>query len=409
MLWEGTKMFRVLLSLIGALLIGGLPASPVEAASLYPVKTAWEAHLATGGAVTLALSATARKGGTVDLALNGLTPRQSMKVTFFAGTCAKPGATIINLANLSSANPSYYGGYRLTATAFGLLTARLKKGSLSVRIGSAQRCGTFAKPVNCQARAMSAPFVWKLALLLYPNTAVTYRALDGSSVSLTSAMTPDEIGVVQSAAQNMATLASQWSDGAVQLEVSVLPIDHPLTALTKRDANPAVNSYAIAQTDITADLRALAPDGTYDSLIAVWKPWNEQGQAVPTDYWGLGTGPSADSDNSTFATLILGNAAVWGQPGLNGEVMMHEWLHGIVDYYHAMTGQAIPSPDDRAADGYEPLTIAAGGSQARFDHDILTAQVVNQATGEALGGITAAMWGSGSPRLRSSACYPHSY
>jgi len=405
-------MRRMLLSLMGVFLIGALGAGQAAAAvpvKLSPVKTAWEAHLATGGSVVLALSTNAKIGGTVDLELIGLSPQKPMKVTFFAGTCAKPGVRITTLSTLTSSTTSWYGGYRLNTQTFALLTNRLKKGTMSVTIGSAARCGTFARPVNCAPQATSAPFVWKLALLVYPNATITYKALDGTPVSVTTAMTPDELNVVQTSATGMEALANQWSDGQVQLQVSMIVVDHPLTSLSLHTANTTANYYAITPADVAPDLRALTPDGAYDSIITVWKPWNEQGQAVPTDYWGLGIGTDTASNGSTFATLILGNAAAWGQPGLNAEVLMHEWMHGVVYYYDAMTGRKLPSPDDRATDGYEPITVAAGGSQARFIHDIMTAQVTDQVTGQALGGITPAIWGSGSPLTRPGICYLRSY
>jgi hypothetical protein len=395
--------------LVAFLLLNVLGVGPMDAVTLRPVKTAWEAQLATGGNVILALSTNARSGGTFDLELSGLTPKQTMKVTFFAGTCAKRGKLVTTLAPLTSNDPEYYGGYRLNTRTFSLFTSALKKGSLSVTIGSSQRCGTFAKPVNCLARATAAPFTWKMAIIVYPSATVTYDQLDGTPVSVTTQMTPDELNVVQTSATGMEALANQWSGGELQLQVDVLVMDHPLTSLTLHTANATANYYFITTADVESDLRAQAPDGDYDSIITVWKPWNEQGQAVPTDYWGEGSGTNTASDGSTFATVILGNAAAWGQPGLNSEVLMHEWIHGIVDYYDAMTGLTLPSPDDRAADGYEPLTIAAGGSQARFDGDLLTGQIVNQVTGVPIGGITPAIWGSGSPRTRPGICYLRSH
>ena len=76
---------------------------------------------------------------------------------------------------------------------------------------------------------------------------------------------------------------------------------------------------------------------------------------------------------------------------------MHEWLHGVVLYFTSSGFRNIPDPDTSVQHGY-----TTGGASQVWLSDLMTGRVPDGTGGTV--GLTQAIWDSGTPITRCTAC-----
>lgn len=140
-------------------------------------------------------------------------------------------------------------------------------------------------------------------------------------------------------------LVAELTDGRVHLSVDVRDPGQPLTTLSEI----GTRSYWPSPEDVSSALNEFAPAGSYDSIFVLWPQHDSQKDSrIPCMGWGLGMGPGARSNGCTYA--VVANAPSWmWQREAAGEVWLHEWLHGVCQFYQSR-GYDMP---ERDADGAE--------------------------------------------------------
>jgi hypothetical protein len=371
-----------------------LPVSATAAASLpFSAKWAtrlWQTEIGTAGSAIIAREPSG--WGQAWVFLSGLRPSTHYYMAVRGGTCGALG-TVIAYDGTPQTDSTGTLNWDLNALTPAQMRTIQNAVHVSIVVGSTRRCATFPAPAtSCAARASPAP--WKDLILVYPETAITYRAADGTDTSLAAAFTSAELDQLQSDAAAMPALASAWSGGATSLRVTVTVVDHALRSVSPQGTG---GGYAVTENDIRTDLNAFAPIGRYDNVTVVWKA--STGASTEMPLWGWGTAGSCVSVhvNSTgFTTLAVTDVAA----PITGE-LLHLWLETAAGYYSHFG--FLPMPDVNAIDNraytYDPVN-----GWASFYQAFMTGSVVD-AQGKPLGGITKAMWASGTPTTRPVGCY----
>jgi len=230
------------------------------------------------------------------------------------------------------------------------------------------------------------PQTWKMLVLVYRTAGLTYT-VNGVSQEFTSSITDTELRAAMSAVADMPRTVQAWSGGAAAVTYTVQQVPHALTALT-----PYADGYWVSPDNVHADLDIYAPDGTYDSVVVIWKSWNERGQTVPIPGWGMTLRAGPWANGAGYTTIYIPPATWWWSGTTPSEVFVHEWMHQVVHFYRAYGYPTIPSPDDAGTYGY---TADSSGVWGRWLSDLMTGRVVDS-TGAKLG-IPSATWSLGKP------------
>jgi hypothetical protein len=225
-----------------------------------------------------------------------------------------------------------------------------------------------------------------MLVLVYRTADLTYTA-DGVTQRFTSSITDGELRAALAAVANMPPTVRTWSGGAAAVAYEVQQVPHPMTTLT-----PYAGGYWVSPDNVHADIDTYAPDGTYDSILVLWKSWNERGQTVPVPGWGMTLRPGPWANGAGYTTVFIPPASWWWNGSTPSEVFIHEWMHQAVHFYRAHGHPSIPSPDDAPQYGY---TTDASGAWGRWLSDLMTGRVVDS-TGAKLG-ISPAIWSLGKP------------
>jgi hypothetical protein len=229
---------------------------------------------------------------------------------------------------------------------------------------------------------------WKMLILVYRNIDTDYVDIDGQTKHLTATMPQQE-------AQNMVqSFLNQphrgnvydFSDHLAELEANVLYVDRALTNL-----EPIANGFWPSPAVTQPELDQYAPDGLYDSVIVFWQASHPTtGQSIPTYGWGLGYWPGDYANGMTYASVFNLNW-VWTNDTCEGEVFLHEWLHGVTGFYMSL-GFPFPYEDLHGAEeaGY---TVDANGCWKPWLRDYMRGLVYENGQPKAL---VPATWHSGS-------------
>ncbi|MEX2546373.1 MAG: hypothetical protein WD830_01130 [Chloroflexota bacterium] len=152
-------------------------------------------------------------------------------------------------------------------------------------------------------------------------------------------------------------------------------------------------AYWVGPWDVAADLALYAPPLTYDSVVVLWQPWDED-DYVQSWGWGLGLAAGPYSNGLAYATITAPPPdATWWVTSMPfpGEVYLHEWLHGVIDY-HTAHGAQLPDLHGNATYGY----VDEGGSWRRWYSDLMQQHLRDPLSG-AWVGINYRVWKAGTP------------
>lgn len=229
---------------------------------------------------------------------------------------------------------------------------------------------------------------WKMLILVYRNIDADYIDLDGHSKHLTATMpASDATNMVQDFLnQPHRGNVYQYSDNLAELEARVQYIDRALNTLT-----PIGNGFWPSPDDTRQELNQYAPPGLYDSVIVFWQASHPTtGQSIPSYGWGLGYWPGDYANGMTYAT-VFNISWVWPSDVCEGEVFLHEWLHGVTGFYMSL-GFPFPYEDLHGAEeaGY---TVDANGCWKPWLRDYMRGLVYENGQPKAL---VPATWHSGS-------------
>lgn len=228
---------------------------------------------------------------------------------------------------------------------------------------------------------------WKVLVLVYRQTNLEFVDASGQTRHLGATMSAATESLMVGAVESMPKLVSQWSSGIAAQQMTVVRPMAPVTRLTALGGG----AYWLAPEDIAADIAAYAPARSYDSIMVIWQPWDAD-DYVSSVGWGLAWPAGPASNGSSYATLTVPpvgcNVWVSTQPH-PGEPFVHEWLHGVIDYY-AAHGSDTPALHDDAQYGYTDQ----GGTWSRWYGDLMQRHVVDPRNGGDVG-IGYLDWRSG--------------
>jgi hypothetical protein len=233
---------------------------------------------------------------------------------------------------------------------------------------------------------------WKVLVLVYRQTNLDFVDASGQTRHLGATMSAATESLMVGAVQTMPKLTHEWSSGVAAQQMTVVRPPTPLTRLTALGGG----EYWLAPEDIAADIALYAPTSAYDSIMVVWQPWDTD-DYVPSAGWGLSWPAGAASNGAAYATVTVppsgDNYWITGQ-AYPGEPFMHEWLHGVIDYYTSQ-GSNTPALHANAAYGYTDHA----GSFAGWYGDLMRQHVKDPLTGDYVG-ISSLDWQSGTWRVK---------
>ena len=253
------------------------------------------------------------------------------------------------------------------------------------------------------AEAVTAGPAWKIEVLIYPYTDITYTAA-GVSHRLVGSLMPDEMtNIKTSMGAFVDTDVPALSSGKQHPKLTVKTVNKPLDATSLiPDGN---GGWTPAPWTTRSD-----QDPGYDSYIAFWQSYGWDWGTSATDNighyggltWPLGTAP-------TFSEITLSQLNYGGH-----NVIKHEWGHAITSYYDA-TGAA-PKPmvdihmpeasvNCKTGKGYvildetasNPIPNSIFNNNSGFTHDYYSGLTAQASNPRHCIGITPTAWASGGP------------
>ena len=229
--------------------------------------------------------------------------------------------------------------------------------------------------------------VWKALLIVYRELDVSLRQGRWRKRRFHHVATSEDIIDATQSFRAFPNLVAELTSGAAQIEENVVEINAPLRSLTKE----AGDFFWPSPDDTRRDLDQLAPPGCYRSIFIFWPQSDSQSRtSIPCRGWGLGMGASHWSNDATYA--VVGNAPSWAWcREAPGEVWLHEWLHGVCDYF-AKQGHAMPKPDADGAEIHGYVRSQTAGWTGYY-RDLLTGNVAENGR---LVGIPRHAWGAAS-------------
>ena len=172
---------------------------------------------------------------------------------------------------------------------------------------------------------------WKVLVLIYKNIDTDYVDIDNITKHLTASMPLQDQNNMRTSFLNLPnkSVVYDYSDHTAEMYAHIVFVERPLT-----DLEPIGTGYWPSPAVTQPELDQYAPDGTFDSVIVFWQASHPNtGQSIPIISWGLGYWPGSYANGMTYAT-VLNISYVW--PGDDGEVFLHEWLHGVESFYTSL-------------------------------------------------------------------------
>jgi hypothetical protein len=179
---------------------------------------------------------------------------------------------------------------------------------------------------------------WNMLAFVYKNIDADYVDTTGVPKHLTATMP-------QSDAVNMVAdfmrvpqggIACKYSDTYGEVLSQIVFISRPITHVSYVWAPDPSRGYWVSPDDVRPELNQYAPPGAFDSIEIFWQASDPQtSQSIPSAGWGWGMGPSASANGSTYAT-VFNLSWWWTLDPCNGEVFLHEWLHGVTGFYMSL-------------------------------------------------------------------------
>jgi hypothetical protein len=212
--------------------------------------------------------------------------------------------------------------------------------------------------------------IWRSLLLVYDAMDVLIRNREGSSHRFIHSLPDPEVRDGVSSFQEFPKLVEKLTSRRASVRYKIFRVERCLTSLTQLGEG----MYWPSPTDVREEIDRLAAAGSFDSLFVLWPQNNLQGgTSVQSAGWGLGMGPSAWSNNATYATVGNTEPWIWRIP-IVGEVWLHEWLHGVCAYF-AARGYLMPDGDADGG-GRHGYTQSPVSGWTDYYRDLMTGKVL---------------------------------
>jgi hypothetical protein len=231
------------------------------------------------------------------------------------------------------------------------------------------------------------PSHWRILCLVFDRIDAGYRDCSGKVQRFSFSLPPEGIQKAEWSLSHLPLLARECSCGLVEISYDVRHMSRPLTSLTAMGGP----NYWPSPSDVRPELKKYAP--SYDSVFVFW-PQNDlaRGCQVPSGGWGLAIGPGHVPGGATYCSIANAPSYCWEVPRA-GEVWLHEWLHGICDFYES---KGFPMPlhnaDGGGSHGYTQSPVTGW---CRYYRDLMTGRVPEDGR---MTGITPEAWLSGTIR-----------
>jgi hypothetical protein len=249
----------------------------------------------------------------------------------------------------------------------------------------AREIGNF--PSTSKPNLLTEKPIWKALLLVYRHTDADYMDSNGVPSHLTTTMPETESIKALWSFRQYPSIAYDYSNNQAVVLYDIVYVDRPIDSLTSLGSN----GYWVSPSDTQTELDQYAPPGTYDSIFVFWPQSDSNtGQQIPSFGWGWAILATEWSNGATYATVANAPDWMWELPTV-GEVWLHEWLHGVCDFY---TGRGYLMPqgnaDGGSSHGYQWSSTTGWASYYR---DLMTGNVLENDT---YTGIYSDAWQSGS-------------
>ena len=236
-------------------------------------------------------------------------------------------------------------------------------------------------------RQKGGPVPWRVLCLAFGDIDVEFPNEHGGLRPFKYSMRPEETAKALWSFRQFPPLAKECSRGMARISYHIEPIERPLTSLTPAGCAASWPSPADVRPELLRYARA------YDSVFVLW-PQNDiaTGVQIPSPGWGLAIGPGHIPGGATYCTIANAPDYCWDVP-LAGEVWLHEWLHGVCDFYESK-GFRMPehNADGGGSHGYSQSPATGWGCYYR---DLMTGRVAENGR---MTGITPEAWLSGTIR-----------
>jgi hypothetical protein len=147
---------------------------------------------------------------------------------------------------------------------------------------------------------------WKSLLLVYRRIDVRFQVSWWRRRSFVHELPEVEIADALRSFKAFPPLAAELSNGEALVTYETVFIGDPIRSVTL-DVD---YGYCLSPDDIRNELDTYAPAGKYDSVFVFWPQQDlTSGTQIPSRGWGFGAGPSAFTNEATFA--VVGNAPSW--------------------------------------------------------------------------------------------------
>jgi len=255
------------------------------------------------------------------------------------------------------------------------------------------------------AHAAGANPAWKIEVILYKNTDVTYTDAAGASHHFVGSLVPAEVSrAISDATQFVNTDIPALSSGNQRPSLSVKTIDTALSNL-----GPDVDGGWTPNPSTTASDQ----DPGFDSYIVLWQSFGWDFTAAHSDNiahdggltWPMGSAP-------TFSSIPVPYMGTDTNPQRN--TLKHEWGHAILGYYDAVGAAPKPAVDNHhpetsvnchTGQGYvlvdeNDLNLVPNSifnDTSGFTHDYYSGSTANAGDPTQCLGIGPATWATGGP------------
>jgi hypothetical protein len=227
---------------------------------------------------------------------------------------------------------------------------------------------------------------WHVLLIVIPNTAVTIK-LNGKESVYAGSMTPQQIRDGIDSFIAYPYLAQFLTKGVVHIRPTIEITDNTISKVTVSDDN-----VYLYPSDIAPILKKYDGKKRFDSIMVYWLRGS-----MPSYGWGYSFGLT--ESGATYCTVTDAPTDIWQVPR-QGEVFLHEWLHGVASYFRKQGYESQIPPKDAdggGAYGYHSSTV---NGWCGYYADLMNGNVL--VDGKRMG-FTPAMWLSGTPVLYPAA------
>ncbi len=223
-------------------------------------------------------------------------------------------------------------------------------------------------PTKWYARPTSMT-LWRCLLLVYPRIEVRVPTRLGFSKQFVHELPRLEVEEAVESFHGFPALVSDLTHGQAGVEKDIVIIERALSTLTELGKG----TWWPSPTDTRMEMELHEVKTKYDSVFVFWPQNNLQnGTSIKSGGWGLGMGASDWSMGATYATVANIQSAAWQIP-LQGEVWLHEWLHGVCAHF-AKQGHQMPDGDADGADRHGYMRSPTTG-WTDYYRDLMTCNV----------------------------------